>query len=447
MRMVVDLPAPFAPRKPKISPCCTSSVMPSTATKSPKRLVRPSSSTAAAMASAARGAQRGRRRPGAAPPGPTSGRARRAAGPPRRRAARTTGSRLRDSGRPRRLRFSRADSSERSESAHARAGGAPLEAALRDLQADAALQVRELLPGRVRARLRAGDVGAAPAAVEQVPGEAHAHVPRVVPVGGGRQDPAVRVRVVEAGRRRTPGAGACCARRARVPPRRRRAPRGRRAPGAPRARLPPVPGGRPARVPRSPAAPPARCACPAAGPSSRVQVGLRDGDVAPRLQQCQLRSIALDLHRQHLVAGGDTRPTRGCARPPGARRTRPATRRGPPPCAVPSPAPSSRPPSRRRGPAGRPLRPGRSPRARARALSMARSTRPPVKRGIDAPSRVRKLSGRLGKRVAAIHGTTARARPTGACSPPRARPAAGVPSGPRARPPPPARSPARRRPR
>ena len=33
MRMVVDLPAPFAPRKPKISPCSTSSVMPSTATE------------------------------------------------------------------------------------------------------------------------------------------------------------------------------------------------------------------------------------------------------------------------------------------------------------------------------------------------------------------------------------------------------------------------------
>src|SRR5207249_2949929 len=40
MRMVVDLPAPFAPRNPKISPWVTSNVRWSTATKSPKRRVR-----------------------------------------------------------------------------------------------------------------------------------------------------------------------------------------------------------------------------------------------------------------------------------------------------------------------------------------------------------------------------------------------------------------------
>src|SRR5579864_8304520 len=40
MRMVVDLPAPFGPRKPKISPRFTSSETLSTATKSPKRLVK-----------------------------------------------------------------------------------------------------------------------------------------------------------------------------------------------------------------------------------------------------------------------------------------------------------------------------------------------------------------------------------------------------------------------
>jgi hypothetical protein len=40
MRMVVDLPAPFAPRKPKISPWPTSNETRSTATKSPKRRVR-----------------------------------------------------------------------------------------------------------------------------------------------------------------------------------------------------------------------------------------------------------------------------------------------------------------------------------------------------------------------------------------------------------------------
>src|SRR5262249_19172714 len=41
MRIVVDLPAPLLPRKPKISPRCTSNVTPSTATKSPNRRVSP----------------------------------------------------------------------------------------------------------------------------------------------------------------------------------------------------------------------------------------------------------------------------------------------------------------------------------------------------------------------------------------------------------------------
>jgi hypothetical protein len=37
MRVVVDLPAPFGPRSPKISPCLTTRSMPATATRSPKR--------------------------------------------------------------------------------------------------------------------------------------------------------------------------------------------------------------------------------------------------------------------------------------------------------------------------------------------------------------------------------------------------------------------------
>src|SRR5512147_3208585 len=40
MRMVVDLPAPFGPRNPKISPFFTSRLMRSTATKSPNVRVR-----------------------------------------------------------------------------------------------------------------------------------------------------------------------------------------------------------------------------------------------------------------------------------------------------------------------------------------------------------------------------------------------------------------------
>src|SRR5436190_12901204 len=48
MRMVVDLPAPLAPRKPKISPCFTENDRSSTATKSPKRRVNPRTSIAAA---------------------------------------------------------------------------------------------------------------------------------------------------------------------------------------------------------------------------------------------------------------------------------------------------------------------------------------------------------------------------------------------------------------
>src|SRR5581483_5288004 len=39
MRMSVDLPAPFGPSRPKISPSSTAKLMPSTAVKSPKRFV------------------------------------------------------------------------------------------------------------------------------------------------------------------------------------------------------------------------------------------------------------------------------------------------------------------------------------------------------------------------------------------------------------------------
>ena len=42
MRMVVDLPAPFGPRKPSTSPRATLNDTLSTAVKPPKRLVRPS---------------------------------------------------------------------------------------------------------------------------------------------------------------------------------------------------------------------------------------------------------------------------------------------------------------------------------------------------------------------------------------------------------------------
>src|SRR5207247_10842858 len=53
IRMVVDLPAPLGPRNPKISPLRTLSEMWSTATKSPNRLIRSSTSTAQATVSAA----------------------------------------------------------------------------------------------------------------------------------------------------------------------------------------------------------------------------------------------------------------------------------------------------------------------------------------------------------------------------------------------------------
>src|SRR6266481_16431 len=46
MRIVVDFPAPLGPRKPKTSPCATSSETLSTATKSPKRFTRFSRRTA-----------------------------------------------------------------------------------------------------------------------------------------------------------------------------------------------------------------------------------------------------------------------------------------------------------------------------------------------------------------------------------------------------------------
>ena len=41
MRMVVDLPAPFAPSRPKMLPAGTSKDTESTATNEPKRFVRP----------------------------------------------------------------------------------------------------------------------------------------------------------------------------------------------------------------------------------------------------------------------------------------------------------------------------------------------------------------------------------------------------------------------
>src|SRR5512138_2034559 len=48
MRMVVDLPAPFGRRKPKISPARTAKLIPSTAVKRPKRLTRSVTTTASA---------------------------------------------------------------------------------------------------------------------------------------------------------------------------------------------------------------------------------------------------------------------------------------------------------------------------------------------------------------------------------------------------------------
>src|SRR5437588_563456 len=45
MRMVVDFPAPFGPRNPKISPLRVSRLIWSTATKSPKRFTRSSIAT------------------------------------------------------------------------------------------------------------------------------------------------------------------------------------------------------------------------------------------------------------------------------------------------------------------------------------------------------------------------------------------------------------------
>src|SRR5512145_516172 len=46
IRMVVDLPAPFGPRKPKISPLRTSKLTRFTATKPPKRFTRSFTTTA-----------------------------------------------------------------------------------------------------------------------------------------------------------------------------------------------------------------------------------------------------------------------------------------------------------------------------------------------------------------------------------------------------------------
>src|ERR1700730_15853635 len=51
IRIVVDFPAPFGPRNPKISPCRTSIDTRSTATKSPKRFVSSTIRTAGVFCS------------------------------------------------------------------------------------------------------------------------------------------------------------------------------------------------------------------------------------------------------------------------------------------------------------------------------------------------------------------------------------------------------------
>jgi len=53
--MVVDLPQPFEPRKPKISPFSMRKLTWSTAVKAPKRLVSPSASIAGGPSSCLRG--------------------------------------------------------------------------------------------------------------------------------------------------------------------------------------------------------------------------------------------------------------------------------------------------------------------------------------------------------------------------------------------------------
>src|SRR5579859_1240983 len=52
MRSVVDLPAPFGPRKPTTSPCPTSNETSSTATRSPYRFVRPETDITSSAADA-----------------------------------------------------------------------------------------------------------------------------------------------------------------------------------------------------------------------------------------------------------------------------------------------------------------------------------------------------------------------------------------------------------
>src|SRR5208283_3997016 len=53
IRMSVDLPAPFGPRRPKISPCCTLKETSSTAVKSPYFLLIWSTTMASPLAGAA----------------------------------------------------------------------------------------------------------------------------------------------------------------------------------------------------------------------------------------------------------------------------------------------------------------------------------------------------------------------------------------------------------
>src|SRR5262245_5871915 len=197
MRIVVDLPAPLAPRKPKISPSWTSIVMPSTATKAPKRLVRPDSSTAAATLPPDRAVEGGGGEaalgegvllleggPEPSDFGVEAIRERRHARP-----MAIGGHALVLGGGGERPRGD----------LHRPAGGGEVEVALRDLEAHAPVGVVLLVAQRLGAGGGAIGGGTGASAVERCPADVDGDVPRVAPRGLRRQDPAVRIRVVEAG--------------------------------------------------------------------------------------------------------------------------------------------------------------------------------------------------------------------------------------------------------
>ena len=198
MRIVVDLPAPLLPRKPKISPCSTSNDTRSTATKAPKRRVssrtvdgwhRPAylPSARSRRASARRALASARVRSSSAWSSATCASSTSVfVDQARLEALGDDAARL---GRRRAPRRARRGSTARA--------ALDVELALPHLEVQHRVELGQALLDGALVRSRLGDVGLHAAAVPERPRDVDADVPGRVPLVGPREDARVRPRVVE----------------------------------------------------------------------------------------------------------------------------------------------------------------------------------------------------------------------------------------------------------